>query len=226
MPGTLDLTVTLAVHGRATTQARCVVTVTGDDGTTTEILTVNGALGSRDVEGEGSWAERPVVPGPDECPRRRPFDMVKDTVMDIYEIRQAAGLAWGSPDDPPGARAERATGPEAGRSALWIRLPGGPRATTSADLAIVGDHVPSGLSTALGGMIGGNSLDNSLRVAASAVTEWVLVDIRIHAVSAGFGHGLAHLWAQDGTLLGTASQSVIVRRFDPARHGRVQSEQA
>lgn len=211
MPATLDLSVTLAVHGRATTQARCVVT----DGER-EILTVNAALGARDVAGAGAWAEQPVVPGPDECPQRRPFDMVRGTVMDAYEIRQAVGVPWG----PQALSSPPTPGPAGGRTALWIRLPGGPRPTTAGDLAIVGDHVPSGLSTALGGMVGGNSLDNSLRVAASAVTTWILVDIRIHAVSAGFGHGLAHLWAEDGTLLGTASQSVIVRRFDPAEMRR------
>jgi acyl-CoA thioesterase len=35
--------------------------------------------------------------------------------------------------------------------------------------------------------------------------------VRIHAVEGGFGHGLVHLWAEDGTLLGTASQSAMVR---------------
>jgi acyl-CoA thioesterase II len=39
----------------------------------------------------------------------------------------------------------------------------------------------------------------------------VMLDIRVHAVDHGFGHGLVHLWAQDGTLLATASQSCIVR---------------
>jgi acyl-CoA thioesterase len=33
----------------------------------------------------------------------------------------------------------------------------------------------------------------------------------VHAVHDGFGHGLVHLWAEDGTLLATASQSTIVR---------------
>jgi acyl-CoA thioesterase len=51
-------------------------------------------------------------------------------------------------------------------------------------------------------------------------TEWVLVDTRIHAIHAGFGHGLAHLWAEDGTLLGTASQSVIVRFWPEGRPRR------
>ena len=42
-------------------------------------------------------------------------------------------------------------------------------------------------------------------------TEWVLMDIRVHAVERGFGHGLVHMFAEDGTLLATASQSCIVR---------------
>jgi acyl-CoA thioesterase len=45
-------------------------------------------------------------------------------------------------------------------------------------------------------------------------TEWVLLDIRIHAVAHGFGHGVVHLWSEDGTLLATASQSTIVRLMD------------
>ena len=42
-------------------------------------------------------------------------------------------------------------------------------------------------------------------------TEWVLMDIRIHAVERGSGTVCVHMFAQDGTLLATASQSVIVR---------------
>jgi hypothetical protein len=33
----------------------------------------------------------------------------------------------------------------------------------------------------------------------------------VHAVERGFGHGLVHMFAEDGTLLATASQSCIVR---------------
>ena len=71
--------------------------------------------------------------------------------------------------------------------------------------------MPFGISQALGVWGGGNSLDNTLRVYALVPTEWVLLDIRIQALARGFGHGVVHLWAQDGTLLATASQSTIVR---------------
>ena len=71
---------------------------------------------------------------------------------------------------------------------------------------------------ALGQRAGGNSLDNTLRVARRVPTEWVLADVRVHTVADGFGHGLVHLWAENGTLLGTASQSTIVRAHGPVDH--------
>ena len=86
---------------------------------------------------------------------------------------------------------------------------------SAAALAIIGDFVPFGIGQALGQRAGGNSLDNTLRVAHRVPTEWVLADVRVHAVADGFGHGLVHLWAENGTLLGTASQSTIVRAHGP-----------
>ena len=84
-------------------------------------------------------------------------------------------------------------------------------------LAILGDYVPFGIGQALGKLGGGNSLDNTLRVAQVVPTEWVLVDVRVHAIRNGFGHGLVHLWSHDGTLLATASQSTIVRHWNEER---------
>jgi acyl-CoA thioesterase len=39
----------------------------------------------------------------------------------------------------------------------------------------------------------------------------VLLEIEVDGVHSGFGHGKVHLWAEDGTLMATASQSSIVR---------------
>ena len=48
------------------------------------------------------------------------------------------------------------------------------------------------------------------------------MDIRVHAVERGFGHGLVHMFAEDGTLMATASQSCIVRFWrDMPGHGRI-----
>jgi acyl-CoA thioesterase II len=39
----------------------------------------------------------------------------------------------------------------------------------------------------------------------------VLLDVQIHAIAQGFGHGRVNLWAEDRSLLAIASQSAIVR---------------
>ena len=100
--------------------------------------------------------------------------------------------------------------PGGATSAFWIRVPGHLE-PSAATLAVIGDFVSGGVSQPLGVRTMGRSLDNTVRVAQLVPTEWVLCDIHIHALAHGFGQGLAYLWAQDGTLLATASQSISVR---------------
>lgn len=194
-PSVLDIDVTLAVEGRSVTQGRAVGRV--DDN---EIFTVNAAMGSRPFEGAGSWAERPDVPAPEACRPRTLREHHGGTIMERVEMRLAYGRDLDELDGTPSD----------GRAALWARLPD-VLDRSAAALAVLGDWVPFGIGQALGARAGGNSLDNTLRVARIVPTEWILLDIRIHAIHHGFGHGLVHLWAEDGTLLGTASQSAIVR---------------
>jgi acyl-CoA thioesterase len=130
------------------------------------------------------------------------FDRHQNTILSRLDMRLANARNM---EDFPAE-------PGDGRSALWVRLPGLLEMSAGA-LAIVGDYVPFGIGQALGQRAGGNSLDNTLRVASRVPTDWVLADVRVHAVRDGFGHGLVHLWAEDGTLLGTASQSTIVRMW-------------
>lgn len=186
-----------AVRGHQVSQARAVATVEGE-----EILTVNAALGTRDLDLSGSWAEMPKVAPPDDCPPRQIFERHRGTIIDELDMRLADGRG---PDELEGE-------PGSGRSALWVRVPDFDL-THASLLAIFGDYVPFGIGQALGTRAGGNSLDNSLRIAHRRRTDWVLADIRVHAVEHGFGHGLVHLWSDDGMLLGTASQSTIVRRW-------------
>ena len=196
-PSLLELDVTEVVRGHSISQARVIAHV-GD----TEILTVLGALGARDLALQGQWAIRPEVPPPDACAPRPMMNHHEGTLSDRLDARLAnARPFWEFP------------GPEGtGNASLWIRLPE-LLDVSAAALAIIGDFVPFGIGQALGKRAGGNSLDNTLRVAHAAPTEWVLADVRVHAVVNGFGHGLVHLWAEDGTLLGTASQSTIVRAW-------------
>lgn len=199
-PSVLDIHVTEVVRGHQVSQARAVAACDGD-----EILTVNAALGRRDLPWQGSWAQRPDVPPPDACPPRPPMPHATATIMDRLEMRLARARPMDALDGTPGD----------GRAALWVRLPELLEMSAGA-LAIVGDYVPFGISQALGQRAGGNSLDNTLRIAHRTTTDWILADVRVHAVADGFGHGLVHLWAEDGTLLGTASQSAIVRAWRDA----------
>jgi acyl-CoA thioesterase II len=200
-PSVLDVDVTLAAQGRSITQGRVVGHVAD-----TEILTVNAALGSRHLDAEGVWVQRPEVPPPDDCPVRGPRVPGTESIMDRIDVRLASARSWEEIEGQP---------MPGGRSLLWARMPDLLDPVSGASLAILGDYVPFGIGQALGRAGGGNSLDNTLRVYRLVRTEWVLLDIRIHAVANGFGHGTVHLWAEDGTLLATASQSTIVRLMTP-----------
>lgn len=194
-PGSiLDMDVTVAVSGRSVTQARAVGHV-GDR----EILTVNAALGHRDVDACGSWAAMPDVPRAEDCPVR--FGDDSDTMMSRLDFRLADARSWQEVEGNP---------MPGGRCSMWARMPD-VLEMSGAALAILGDYVPMGIGQALGRHAGGNSLDNTLRMVRIVPTEWVLLDIQVHAIANGFGHGLVHLFAEDGTLLATASQSTIVR---------------
>ncbi|HET6964950.1 MAG TPA: thioesterase family protein [Acidimicrobiales bacterium] len=201
-PEVLDLDVTVAVSGHQTTQARATGHVADR-----EVFTVNAALGRRPMEAEGTWAEMPDVPTPDRCARREMrIETGGEYLPDRLEVRQAAARSM---TELPGP------GMPGGRSSLWAKLPD-VLDLSSAALAVLGDYVPFGIGQALGLRAGGNSLDNTLRLGRTVPTEWVLLDIRVHQVVNGFGHGDVHLWSESGTLLATASQSTIVRMWRDA----------
>jgi acyl-CoA thioesterase len=200
MPATLDVRLQLPVEGKQTTQARGTVW-NGDQ----EILTVLATLGHRDEPAHWTYAEPPEVPSPDET-RRQIVPEAEGTIHDVLDMRIVRGvsrrqLLRGKPREETG-----------GRAAYWVRLPGGRHVPDAAELALVGDLVPSAFAQATGEPISGSSLDNTIRTGELVETEWVLADVQVHAVVDGYGHGIAHLWSQDGTLLGTASQSAFVRR--------------
>lgn len=191
----MDLDVTVAVKGRNTAQARAVGHV-GDR----EILTVNAALGERELSVEQQWLEMPEVPRPEHCPVRAPRFGMERSIMTRMDVRIAIGRGWDDLDGNPV--------PD-GRSALWVRVPD--VEMSAATLSILGDYLPFGISQALGGWYPGTSLDNTLRVVRLVPSEWVLIDVRVDGLHHGFGHGSVHLWSEDGVLLASASQSTLVR---------------
>lgn len=192
----VDLDVWTPVEGKYNTQARVIGHV--DD---KEILTVNAALGARPSDLSEQWVKMPDAPPPEDCEGAGHWRNAEEGLHSRIEVRMAKGR-YG---------ADRVGRPEAdGRSMIWVR----PREGFAIDasmLAIMADFVPSGLGAALGKNAGGNSLDNTLRVRRIVPTDWVLCEIRMSGTHGGFAHGAMNLFAQDGELMATASQSLIVR---------------
>jgi len=179
----VDCVVEVLAHGKRTSQVRMTASV-GDD----VVLAAVGATGvTRTGPIEAEIPAMPAMPGPEEC------------------------TAWGfgprTPDGEPAPSwmqlAEMRHVPEA--SAIWTRMRSGRH--TRAAIAFVADMVPSSVARAAGKMGGGTSLDNSLRFARLVDTDWILMDMDPWFATSGYLHGAARLWAEDGTLLGVASQT-------------------
>jgi acyl-CoA thioesterase len=200
-PSILDLDVIVPVSGKHSSQARVIGHVAD-----TEILTVNAALGSRPDDLTAQWAVMPDVPKPSACPvREHSWSRADEDLHSQIEERTVKGR-FGT---------ERSGGPsDDGHAILWAR-PRDPKVLIDRiALAVMADFIPSGVGHAIGRHAGANSLDNTIRYTHLVPTDWVLLDIRIHAVHAGFVHGRMHLFAEDGTLMASASQSMILRIHD------------
>jgi acyl-CoA thioesterase len=202
-PSILDLDVRVAAHGKHTSQARVIAQV-GDQ----DIIAVNAALGERPSAFDRQWAKAPDAPPPETCPESERWLGKAEDLHNHIEVRVAAGR------HQRGAHQE---GPsDDGRVVLWIR-PRGDYPIDAPMLAIFADHVPSGVGHALGRDAGGNSLDNTIRFLRIVPTDWVLCEVTIIGLAHGVAHGAMRLFAEDGRLMATASQSMIVRMREAAQ---------
>ena len=199
-PSIVDLDVWVPAQGKYNSQARVIGHV-GDK----EILTVNAALGSRESPYSHQWVEAPKMPPPEDCEVSTIWSGQSWNLNSRLEVRVAPGLYGFGP-----RKGEISAD---GRSVMWVRPKEG-QPIDAPMLAIIADYVPSGVGAALGRHGGGNSLDNTLRIRRIVPTDWVLCDIRIQGMHAGFAHGDMRLFAQDGELMAVASQSIIVRTMD------------
>jgi acyl-CoA thioesterase-2 len=203
VPGeTVDLRVTLPAHGRATTQAQTIGTVTDHEGATRTVFTSLSAHTERPSGDAAGFLTMPDVADPRDCPPMPELfaATVAGSFFDHLERRVAAGrLAVDAVGDP-----------ESGPMAMWCRLLGG-RIGNAATQAFVADVVPLAVCAALGSPPGGTSLDNTVRVVDPEPSEWVLLDLVPEGYHRSIGHGTLRLWSEDGRLMGTAQQSCIIR---------------
>ena len=193
----LTFQVELTAVGHNSTQAR--VTGRVDE---REVISAFATLGKRDVDKSGVWAVPIEASPPLDCPIFPSRDGVR-SVSNNLERRLVKGRS--KSDDPP---------VEDGRVAMWVRVPEGIH-VDPAFLAVLGDYVPWGGRDAVGGGVGGGrSLDNTLRVVNPVPTDWILVDVRIGSLTHGYAHGTVHLWSEQRDLLATASQTCQYRPLD------------
>ena len=157
--------------------------------------------GDRDFEYSGQWETAPEAPDPETCPEYEHRWTTEESIHDFMEERL---VRVRREEELDGTKND-------GHTVMWARLPAIIDGVDAATLGVLGDFVPRGVGQSLGIRGGGNSLDNTLRVMNLVPTEWVLIDIKVHGLARGFGHGLVHMYAQDGTLMATASQSCIAR---------------
>lgn len=189
----------LPAIGKSITQARA--TVSGDEG---EVLTVVAALGER-AGIEDQWSGIAGVKPPEDCPEL-PHWGDPGTIGGRLRFRIARGHFGDS-----GSSAGRA---EDGTLLNWVQLREEGVALDRIALAVIGDFMTPGLRNATGRRIGGNSLDNTIRYGRIVPTDWVLCETRIDMAANGFAHGTMRMFAEDGSLMAVASQSIILRIRD------------
>jgi acyl-CoA thioesterase len=163
-----------------------------------------GATGEAKPDGFGGQFETmPEAPPPEESP---PFDFLARFAKRASNdgFARVAEFRWAFLPEPPGARA--------GRVGLWARVVD--HLATPALLGFVADFVPMAVARAGGRVGAGTSLDNTIRFGPRVTPEWVMVDLDPHLATDGYGHGTVHLWAPDGTLLATGSQTASMLFFE------------
>jgi acyl-CoA thioesterase II len=157
---------------------------------------------------EARWVTMPQVPGPEDCANMElePGGESKGASMEPVERRLADGpdLADFLQEEPR---------PHGFQMSFWSRMTD-TRSASPAMLGWLADIVMMGVVAGTGRAVGGKSLDNTLRMVTRADPDWVLVDLRPVAISDGYAYGDVHLWAPDGRLLATASQTASVRPWD------------
>lgn len=95
---------------------------------------------------------------------------------------------------------------------MWVRM----RDThqTVESIAYLADFVPAAVVRAAGRVGVGTSMDNSIRFGPPPRTDWILIETDPYFAHAGFVHGAARIWSEDGVLLAVASQTARAHLFD------------
>jgi acyl-CoA thioesterase len=207
----VDVLVEVLAGGRRTAQVR--VTATSETGDT--VFASLGATGKlRPDYLMGEFERCPTVEGPETS---------EPWLNSLTALAKAAGLehiqlpkvenGFGQVIEMRQPAITEHPDPGPGRVCLWVRRKD-EAPITRATAAFLADMVPMGIAHALGALVGGTSLDNTIRIGAFTESDWVLLDLRPHFAAGGYGHGVVHVWSEDGRLLASASQTASMILWD------------
>lgn len=198
----IEWTVDVLAEGKRATQLRVEATCAGAVAFT--------ALGTAGVSSEdgltGQYRTMPEANDPESCAAWGAMrgSVAPDSWIQKIDLRDAQLLQ-----------------PTASSSAMWVRRQDR-RPMTPVAIAFAADFVPLGVARAAGKQGAGSSLDNSMRFRPGEGTEWVLLELEGEFASGGYGHGNVLAWGQDGTLLGSGSQTAAMRYLsDPGEPWRL-----
>jgi acyl-CoA thioesterase len=210
--GPLEIRVEVIRRGEAAAQLRAALSSTTKPGPGLEVsATFARERGGPDVLG----IEPPAVPAPDDCLDAgdravRETDARRD-IRPFYENFDLR-LALGEPLWRPGWQAGEA------RMAFWwrYRVPQRDAAGLLDPLAIppVADTMPGALARRLGPehpRFFAPSLDLTVHFVEPSQGEWLLVDVRCHRARAGWAEADAEIWDEQGRLVATATQTMMLR---------------
>jgi acyl-CoA thioesterase-2 len=205
MADLIECRVVVAAHGRSVDQLQLTASVDGE-----HLFTSVGSTATRRPDGiSGSGRTMPDAPPPEACERFGPAAAVAAASSTTRPFGESVGHHAVSEfrEVPAGP------GGTPGHVLMWARVTGRV-ATSAAKLGFLADMVPIAICRAAGVEGAGTSLDNSLRVGRLVDTEWVLVELEAHAADGGYGWGVSHMWAPDGTLMATGSQTAKLFSFE------------
>ncbi|MCZ7535064.1 MAG: thioesterase family protein [Acidimicrobiia bacterium] len=202
--------------GRRTNQVR--VTGTNDDG---EVVFASlGATGHHRPDGlTGEFERAPVVSPPEDSDSwKGPFaNAAKAAGIELPELSAVrANTGFQTVIEMRQAEILDHPDPGPGRMCLWVRRRDA-APITPALAAYMADMVPISIAQAGGALVGGTSLDNTIRIGSFVDSEWILLDLRPHLAAGDYGHGLAHVWSRAGHLMATASQTASLFHIDLTR---------
>lgn len=211
LAGALEISVRVIRRGSVTAQLQATLRNAGSAEPGLDVIATFG----RDRDSGPSFvdAERPAVPAPLECPVLRHLTPVArhfdPPIFHNLEVRLAHGHPWWDEAWPPGRA----------RLARWMRYEVPQRLESGAVdplcLPPLVDMMPPSAIQKLGPGFTpfvAPSLDLTVHFFTPGVSDWLLVDTHTRLAQAGYGSADVHVWDEEGTLVGFATQMWMFRR--------------